>query len=87
MACCGSSSMTLHREIRFEDEICANLAAAGWLHAEGDAAGYDRARAVVPADLLAWMQATQPAAWAALAKNQGAAAEATLLDRLLKRLD
>ena len=32
-------------------------------------------------------QATQPAAWATLSKNHGAAAEATLLDRLRKSLD
>ena len=46
--------MTLHREVRFEDEICADLTAADWLHAEGDAAHYDRARALFPADVLAW---------------------------------
>jgi len=46
--------MTLHREIRFEDEICADLAAAGWLHVEGDAATYDRARALFPGDVLAY---------------------------------
>ena len=40
--------MTPHREIRFEDEICADLAAAGWLHAEDDAATYDRVRALFP---------------------------------------
>lgn len=79
--------MTLHREIHFEDEICADLAAAGWLHAVDDAATYDRTRALFPADVLAWVQATQPAAWAALSKNHGAAAEATLLDRLRKSQD
>ena len=79
--------MSLHREIHFEDEICADLAAAGWLHAEGDAAHYDRTHALFPADVLAWVQATQPTAWAALSKNHGAAAEATLLDRVRKSLD
>jgi type I restriction enzyme, R subunit len=79
--------MSLHREIHFEDEICADLGAAGWLHAEGNAASYDRARALFPADLIAWVQATQPAAWAALGKNHGATAEATLLDRVRKSLD
>lgn len=79
--------MSLHREIHFEDEICADLAAAGWLHAEGDAVYYDRARALFPVDVLAWVQATQPTVWAALRKNHGAAAEGTLLDRLRKSLD
>ena len=77
--------MTLHREVHFEDEICADLAAAGWLQADDDAAAYDRSRALFPADVLAWVQATQPAAWAGLSKNHGAAAEATLLDRLFRQ--
>ena len=54
---------------------------------EGDASGYDTPRALYPADLLAWVQATQPDAWAALVKNHGTAAEAMLLDRLRKALD
>ena len=29
------SRLVLHREIHFEAEICAHLAAHGWLHAEG----------------------------------------------------
>lgn len=36
--------MTLQREIHLEDEICADLATAGWLHAEGDAATSCRTR-------------------------------------------
>jgi type I restriction enzyme R subunit len=79
--------MSLHTEVNFENDVCAHLAAHGWLYAEGDATDYDRARALFPADLLAWIQQTQPAAWEALAKNHGAAAEATLLDRLRKQLD
>lgn len=79
--------MSLHKEVSFENEICAHLAAHDWLYAAGDAQQYDRARALFPADLLAWVQATQPQAWAALSKNHGAAAETTLLDRLRKSLD
>lgn len=79
--------MTLHREIAFEDDICTTLAARGWLYAKGDAAAYDRARALFPADVAAWVQATQPDAWATLTKNHGAGAEAVLLDRLAKQLD
>ncbi|ODT98499.1 MAG: type I restriction endonuclease subunit R [Rhodospirillales bacterium SCN 65-16] len=77
----------LHKEIRFENDICAHLAAHGWLYGEGDAQGYDSARALFPADVVAWVQATQPRAWEALSKNHGASAEATLLDRLRKQLD
>jgi type I restriction enzyme R subunit len=79
--------MSLHKEISFEAEVCDHLAANGWLYSEGDAAGYDRARALFPADLMAWVQATQPTAWATLLKNHGAAAETMLLDRVRKSLD
>ncbi|WP_440111528.1 type I restriction endonuclease subunit R [Acidovorax sp. BL-A-41-H1] len=82
---------SLHNEIQFELDICNHLADQGWLYAppgvEGDAKGYDTPRALYPADLLAWVQATQPQAWEALSKNHGAAAEAMLLDRLRKALD
>ena len=63
----------LHKEINLEDEICEHLAAHGWLYAAGDAANYDRARALFPADVIAWLQATQPKAWEALYKNHGRA--------------
>jgi type I restriction enzyme R subunit len=48
---------------------------------------YDRARALFPADVLAWVQATQPKAWETLTKNHGAQAAETLLDRLRDQLD
>jgi len=83
--------VALHNEIQFELDICNHLGARGWLYAppgsDGDACGYDTPRALYPADLLAWVQATQPDAWEALSKNHGAAAEAMLLDRLRKALD
>jgi len=79
--------MSLHKEISFESEICQHLAANGWLYAEGDASSYDRARALFPADILAWVQATQPKAWDTLTKNHGAKAGDTLLTRLRDQLD
>jgi type I restriction enzyme, R subunit len=79
--------MSLHKEISFETEICQHLTTHGWLHAAGDAAGYDRARALFPADVLAWAQATQPKAWEVLTKNHGAQASETLLTRLRDQLD
>lgn len=78
---------SLHKEIEFEDDICAHLAAHGWLYAENDHTIYDRARALFPADFTAWVQETQPRAWETLAKNHGAAAQAILLDRIRKQLD
>ena len=79
--------MNLHHEIAFESEICAHLAAHGWLYADGDAARYDRGRALFPTDVLAWVQSTQPQAWTILTKNHGALAGETLLSRLRDQLD
>lgn len=79
--------MNLHREIAFENDICHHLAAHGWLYDADDASRYDRKRALFPADVLTWVQTTQPKAWEALVKNHGASAETTLLDRIRKQLD
>ena len=83
--------MSVHKEISFETEICDHLAAHGWFYAapgtEGDAAGYDKARAFYPADVMVWVQTTQPKAWETLQKNHGTQAEASLLTRLRDQLD
>jgi type I restriction enzyme R subunit len=79
--------MSLHQEISFETEICQHLANHGWLYAEGDATAYDRAHALFPADVLAWVQATQPKAWETLTKNHGTQAAETLLNRLRDQLE
>lgn len=83
----AAPTKALHKEISFEDEICVNLASQGWLYSPDDAKLYDRARALFPPDVVAWVQKTQPKAWDALTKNHGAAAEVTLLDRLRKSID
>ena len=74
--------MTLHKEISFETEICEHLAAHGWLYDPEDTAHYDRARALFPIDLLAWIQASQPQAWETLAKAHGKQASELLFNRL-----
>jgi type I restriction enzyme, R subunit len=79
--------MSIHKEISFEEEVCASLANTGWLYAEGDAASYDRARAMLPSDVLAWVKTSQPQAWDALVKSHGTSAEAALCDRIRKQLD
>jgi type I restriction enzyme R subunit len=79
--------MSLHKEVHFEMEICEHLAANGWLHEEGDPAKYDRPRALFPEDVLAWVQATQPKAWDAIAKTHGAHATETILTRLRDQID
>lgn len=77
----------LHKEIEFENDICARLAADGWHYANDDATMYDRPRALFPADVLAWVQATQSQAWETLVKNHGAQAADTLLARLRDQMD
>ena len=79
--------MSLHKEINLESDICEHLAAHGWLYAEGDAAKYDRALALFPEDVLAWVKATQPKAWETLEKNHGSKAGDTLMSRLRESLD
>ena len=79
--------MSLHKEIAFEEGICAYLAAHGWFYEPGAATHYDRAHALFPEDLIAWVQATQPEAWESLSKTHGPAASTTLADRLRTALD
>ncbi len=79
--------MPIHTEIHFENDICEHLAAHGWLYDEKDAAQYDRKLALFPADAIAWVQQTDPAAWQTLVKNHGTAAESTLLKRLRDCID
>ncbi|WP_066710883.1 type I restriction endonuclease subunit R [Sphingomonas adhaesiva] len=79
--------MSIHKEVRFEDEICAHLGAHGWLYDPGSAAHYDRKRALFATDLVAWVQETQPKVWESLSRSHGSGAEAALLDRVRKQID
>ncbi len=81
------AAVTLHKEISFEEEICEYLDANGWLYAEGDTERYDRARALFPPDVLAWVQAAQPDAWKTLVANHGAQAGEVLIARLRDQID
>ena len=79
--------MSVHRELALEDEICADLAAAGWLYDATDAGRYDRALALLPDDVVAWIKASQPKAWEAVEKSHGSAARKVIAERLRKALD
>ncbi|MFC7463894.1 type I restriction endonuclease subunit R [Brachybacterium sp. GCM10030252] len=78
-----------HKEIEFERELCEHLEANGWLYSENDGL-YDVERALVPADVFAWLQETQPAAFDKFVRP-GSPDEAKrrrmLLDRLTASLD
>ena len=80
-------SQNLHQEHHFETEICAHLAANGWLYEEGDAARFDRASGLFLPDLLAWIEATQPESWQRLTKTHGAALPQVLADRIRKNMN
>lgn len=79
--------MMLHQEVSFEAEICQHLKASGWFYAEADAGSYDRAYALFPSDVLAWVQDAQPTAWESLTKSHGAQAREDLLTRLRDQID
>lgn len=79
--------MALHREIHFEEEICAHLAAHGWLYAEGDAARFDRSNGLFTPDLRTWVEATQPDSWQRLNKTHGTALPQVLAERIRKNLN
>ncbi len=80
--------MSTHHEIAFEDDICHHLAAHDWLYdGPQDHQHYHRALALYPADLIAWVQASQPQAWEALEKRHGPATADTLLARVRDQID
>ena len=79
--------MSIHKEIHLEDEICADLTAAGWLYDTEDAGRYDRTQALFVEDAVAWIKASQPNAWEAIEKSHGAAAPKVVAERLRKSLD
>ena len=79
--------MSLHKEIHFEMEIAEYLGQHGWTYEDGVSAKYDRARALFPEDVIAWVQESQPEAWQALAKGLGPKADDRLLERVRQEMD
>jgi type I restriction enzyme, R subunit len=75
---------SVHTERAFETAIEDHLLAHGWQR--GDSLAFDRKRALFPADLLAFIQATQAKAWGAVQAYHGAQAVDALLDDLVKAI-
>lgn len=75
----------MHKEIDFENDIEQALLTHGG-YAQGDPATYDAATALFPADVLAFVQKTQPKIWQRLTGLDAAKAPAMLLDSLVKEL-
>lgn len=90
--------MKVHTEDAFERLIVAHLVLHGGYEPRGrsvydpDAAlavhaGYDIQRALIPAEVVAFVQATQPKPWAKLQAIHGAALAGIFRDALCKVLD
>jgi len=75
----------MHREIDFENEIeQVLLSASGYQKREKEA--YNPELALFPADVIAFVQTTQPQIWSRIVQLDAAKAEAMLLDSLVKEL-
>lgn len=75
-----------YRERAFETAIEHHLTTAGG-YTKGDRDGFDLHRAIFPAEVLAFIQATQRDEWAYLVNLQKDNAEETLLEDLCRALD
>lgn len=80
---------SVHTERVFEDELCEHLAGHGWnvkTHLK-DVTTYSRELALYPDDLLAFVQATQPAEWAKFKKWHNGQSEAMFVKRVAEQLN
>lgn len=80
----------VHLERPLQQDICAQLVAQGWAHSPYSA-GYDAVRALYPADVLAWLETSDPKNYASLIKPDAdpatrQAQEKRLLDRIVTKL-
>ncbi len=84
-----SSVLNIHTERIFENEVCDHLASNGWtvLTHPKQAVSYDKALAIFPDDLLAFVQETQPTEWAKFKKWHNGQSEAMFVKRVAKQLD
>jgi type I restriction enzyme, R subunit len=80
-----TSSAPAHHERYFEQHIVAYLGEHGW--AVGTNEGCDRARALYPEDVVAWLRSSDPDGWAKLERLNGASTERQVLDRLVRSIE
>lgn len=73
------------KEIIFQDEMVAQMVAAGWQL--GTPAGYDRERAIYTEDLIGFVKDTQDAAWQKHCKNYPGNPEQKLVERVAAQLN
>ena len=77
--------MSQTTEKAFESYVEQMLAEGGWQ--SGTNAEWDKARALFPARVLTFIEATQPRLWAEMAAQHGSNLRPMLLDALVKELD
>lgn len=75
----------MHKEIDFENDIEQALTSTGG-YEKGDPDAYDPEAALFPADVVAFVQKTQPKIWARLTQLDAGKAAGMLLDSLVKEL-
>jgi type I restriction enzyme, R subunit len=78
------TAQSKHTEIRFEDAIEVALLERGY--GKSNPALFDTERGLFPADVIVYVKTSQSKKWQSLVDLQGAAAESTLLDALVKEL-
>ncbi|WP_279205549.1 type I restriction endonuclease subunit R [Obesumbacterium proteus] len=77
-------SMDTTKELIFQDEMIAQMAAKGWSVGKPD--GYDRERALYSQDAIVFVQKTQPLEWEKFAKIYPTDTERHFLDALVAQL-
>ncbi|KQB96845.1 restriction endonuclease subunit R [Loktanella sp. 1ANDIMAR09] len=73
------------KEIIFQDEMIAQMVAAGWQL--GTTAGYDRERAIYTEDLIGFVKDTQDGTWQKHCKNYPGNPEQKLVERVATQLN
>jgi len=73
------------REAQFQQDIVDAMAAGGWL--VGEASGYDRARALYPADVVGYYREAHPDQWERFCKRNERDPESALLDKVARELE
>ena len=72
------------KESAFQQDIINQMIAGGWLL--GDPAGYDRERALYPADCLEYVKTTQPKTWEKYTQLYPSDPEKAFIDKLAAQL-
>jgi type I restriction enzyme, R subunit len=80
-----STRTSMHKEIDFENDIEQVLINGGG-YEKGDPKAYDPETALFPADVVAFVQKTQPKIWTRLTQLDAGKASSMLVDSLVKEL-